>query len=51
MKNLGYGQGYHYPHDHAGGVVAGVRYLPDEVSGGFISLVIGERGLGAKGKK
>jgi putative ATPase len=58
MKNLGYGQGYQYPHDHAGGVVAGVRYLPDEVTGGFYEpsdrgyeKVIGERGLGAKGKK
>lgn len=31
MKGLGYGKEYQYPHDFEGGVVAGVRYLPDEV--------------------
>ena len=32
MKNLGYGKGYRYPHDYAGGYVA-QGYLPDEIAG------------------
>ena len=32
MKNEGYGKGYKYPHDYAGGWVA-EQYLPDELSG------------------
>jgi len=32
MKDLGYGKGYRYPHDYAGGYVA-QGYLPDELSG------------------
>lgn len=31
MKSLGYGEGYQYPHDFEGGVVKGVRYLPEEL--------------------
>ncbi|MEF9996493.1 MAG: replication-associated recombination protein A [Burkholderiaceae bacterium] len=29
MKDLGYGDGYRYAHDEAGGFAAGERYLPD----------------------
>jgi putative ATPase len=29
MKGLGYGTGYRYAHDEAGGYAAGERYLPD----------------------
>jgi putative ATPase len=29
MKDLGYGQGYRYAHDEAGGYAAGERYFPD----------------------
>ena len=29
MKNLGYGQGYRYAHDEAGGVAAGETYFPE----------------------
>ena len=29
MKELGDGEGYEYPHDHAKGYVAGIQYLPD----------------------
>ncbi len=29
MKDLGYGRGYRYAHDEAGGYAAGERYLPD----------------------
>ena len=29
MKGLGYGKGYRYAHDEAGGYAAGERYLPD----------------------
>jgi putative ATPase len=32
MREAGYGEGYRYAHDFAGGV-AGQRYLPDEVQG------------------
>jgi putative ATPase len=32
MKGLGYGKGYRYPHDYAGGVVA-QGYLPDQIAG------------------
>ena len=32
MKGLGYGKGYRYPHDHAGGVVA-QGYLPEQIAG------------------
>lgn len=35
MKGLGYGKDYQYPHDHEGGFVPGVRYLPDDVQGPF----------------
>jgi putative ATPase len=31
MKGLGYGKGYEYPHDHAGGFVA-AQYLPDAIA-------------------
>jgi putative ATPase len=31
MKELGYGSGYQYAHDHAGGYVKGERYLPDDM--------------------
>jgi putative ATPase len=30
MKGMGYGQGYRYPHDYEGGIVA-QGYLPDEI--------------------
>lgn len=33
MKNLGYGNGYRYPHDESNGFADGVRYLPDQVRG------------------
>jgi putative ATPase len=33
MKDEGYGQGYRYAHDEAGGVAAGETYLPDEMTG------------------
>jgi putative ATPase len=33
MKNLGYGDGYRYPHDETNGFAEGVRYLPDQVRG------------------
>jgi putative ATPase len=32
MKEMGYGEGYRYPHDE-GGHAAGVTYLPDELAG------------------
>jgi putative ATPase len=32
MRELGYGQGYHYPHDHPGGVVVD-EYLPAALRG------------------
>jgi len=31
-KSMGHGEGYDYPHDHAGGFVSGVKYLPDELN-------------------
>ncbi len=31
MKEIGYGKGYRYAHDEAGGYAAGERYLPDEM--------------------
>jgi putative ATPase len=34
MKDLGYGSGYRYAHDEAGGFAAGERYLPEGVRGG-----------------
>jgi putative ATPase len=34
MKDLGYGKGYRYAHDEAGGFAAGERYLPDGVQPG-----------------
>lgn len=34
MKELGYGEGYQYPHNYEGGEVVGVRYLPDDVKEG-----------------
>ena len=33
MKDMGFGQGYRYAHDEAGGFAAGERYLPDGLSG------------------
>jgi putative ATPase len=33
MKNIGYGEGYRYPHDETNGFASGVRYLPDQVRG------------------
>jgi|CZKU01.1.fsa_nt_gi putative ATPase len=32
MRDEGYGAGYKYAHDFEGGVVAGERYLPDEIA-------------------
>jgi putative ATPase len=32
MKELGYGTGYRYAHDEAGGFAAGEGYLPDGVA-------------------
>lgn len=32
MKEMGYNQGYQYPHDNPSGYVAGVQYLPDELA-------------------
>jgi putative ATPase len=32
MKREGYGEGYRYPHDFEGSVVAGEQYLPDEIA-------------------
>jgi putative ATPase len=34
MKDLGYGKGYRYAHDEAGGFAAGERYLPEGVQPG-----------------
>jgi putative ATPase len=34
MKNLGYGDGYRYPHDESDGFAEGVRYLPEQVRAG-----------------
>ena len=31
MKNLGYGEGYRYAHDEAGGFAAGESYFPDDM--------------------
>ena len=31
MKQLGYGKGYRYAHDEAGGYAAGERYFPDDM--------------------
>jgi len=31
MKGLGYGKGYRYAHDEAGGFAAGERYFPDNM--------------------
>ena len=31
MKNLGYGEGYRYAHDEAGGFAAGETYFPDDM--------------------
>ena len=31
MKELGYGKGYRYAHDEAGGFAAGERYWPDDL--------------------
>jgi len=33
MKSVGYGQGYRNPHEEAGHVASGERYLPDELEG------------------
>ena len=33
MRDEGYGENYHYPHDHAEHHVAGETYLPDEIAG------------------
>jgi putative ATPase len=33
MKQLGASEGYRYPHDYPGGVVAGEEYLPDALRG------------------
>ncbi len=33
MSKLGYGEGYQYPHDHEGGVVVDVEYLPEALKG------------------
>ncbi len=33
MKNLGYGEGYRYDHDEAGGHAAGQQFLPDRLRG------------------
>jgi putative ATPase len=33
MKELGYGKGYRYPHDHEGGHVAEEQYLPEPLRG------------------
>ncbi len=32
MRELGYGEGYQYPHDAAQGTVYGEQYLPDEIA-------------------
>ncbi len=32
-SDLGHGVGYDYPHDHAGGVAHGQRYLPEAIDG------------------
>ena len=31
MKDLGYSEGYQYPHNYEGAEVYGVQYLPEEV--------------------
>ncbi len=33
LKSMDYGKGYQYPHDHEGGVVPGVNYLPEQLIG------------------
>jgi putative ATPase len=32
MKDLGYGEGYRYAHDEAGGFAAGETYFPDDLT-------------------
>lgn len=47
MKGLGYGKGYRYAHDEAGGYAAGERYFPDGVEAARFYEPV-ERGLEAK---
>jgi putative ATPase len=47
MKKLGYGDGYRYAHDEAGGYAAGERYWPDELEARHYYRPV-ERGLEAK---
>jgi putative ATPase len=32
-KSMGHGEGYDYPHNHPGGFVSGVEYLPEKLTG------------------
>ena len=47
MKDLGYGSGYRYDHDEAGGHAKGQQFLPDKLHGQLFYKPT-ERGLEAK---
>jgi putative ATPase len=47
MKNLGYGEGYRYAHDEAGGFAAGETYFPDDMKAQHFYQPV-DRGMEAK---
>ena len=50
MKNLGYGEGYRYAHDEAGGFAAGESYFPDDMKAQRFYEPV-DRGMEAKIKE
>ena len=50
MKNLGYGEGYRYAHDEAGGFAAGETYFPDDMKAQRFYEPV-DRGMEAKIKE
>ena len=50
MKNLGYGKGYRYAHDEAGGFAAGESYFPDDMNAQRFYEPV-DRGMEAKIKE
>ena len=50
MKNLGYGEGYRYAHDEAGGFAAGETYFPDDMTPQRFYAPV-DRGMEAKIKE
>ncbi len=50
MKNLGYGDGYRYAHDEAGGFAAGETYFPDDMKAQRFYQPV-DRGMEAKIKE